>query len=604
MIFNLSTDHKLTNGSTNFIPLGNHHAFGLSQIEEIEARLPFSKTEKINEIWGTLGWKDDKLFQEQGIIEFSESGQLTEAKGATLRQIEMLYDIYPEIPVKKNKVRERYIDLNKLEIEKPGFISLKDMKELRLDIFLENNEGAVVYLQHSEKNNYNEEEAFIEYISPQPTDEDNRLDLRNRLTYHIPFQFGKKLKPDGKEDGSEERFCGPVNYLEVSDEDPDQIVSENGELIDLEKTGFIIKILTFVRSARTPEEALKGIGSAIARETQKSILKSQLDKLGKNKYALLKFVPEVDLLNENGQFVKIETGSDIDLSVKTLILVHGTFKDTYGTFDNFITKKYLNTDHNFLNFLIKNGYYEQILAFDHPYFWDTPEENAQWLIDNFLKDYCFAPNLVDLLGASRGGLLAMHLAISLKSANLLKVRKVLIFSGGPSGFVDSIAGLSKWISVMNIGAPVPLQKLLLGIASIGLSYIGKNSGLAAMKSNSPFLEKLYGDPLEHPVIFKAMVADWNRHLVSGKGRLDTTMKRVLATGLDTVLKLFLGWQHDWVIGSAGQRKLPQGFNAFPEPSYEYSSMHGKYFLKGYPQFKADNKWQEADVYHEILNFLE
>ncbi|PTB97368.1 hypothetical protein C9994_03275 [Marivirga lumbricoides] len=603
MIFNLQTDPKLSNGTTHFIPLGNFKRLDQPQIQDIEAHLPFSKTEKIEKIWGTLGWKDDKPFHERGVVKFSESGQLTEAKGATLKQIEMLYDIYPEIPLHNHRVRERYIDLDDLDIDLPRNISLQEMKELRLDIFLENNEGAVVYLQHSEKDNYDEEEAFIEYLSPQPTDDLNRLDQRNRLTYHIPFQFQRNLRPNGIQETEGASYNVPVHYLELSDEAPEPVLDDSGTPVTLESTSFIVKILTFIRSARTPEEALKGFGSALAKQTQKTILKNQLDKLGRNKYSLLKFKPEVDIRNDSGQFMKVQVGSEIDTSARTLLLIHGTFKDTYGSYEDFITKKYADTDHNYLNFLIKKGHYDQILAFDHPYFWDTPEQNAEWLINGLFENVYFEPDKLDILGVSRGALVGMYMATNVVCMQHLRVRKVLTFSGGASGFMDSIAGISKWISVVKIGAPAPVQKLLIGLASIGLNYLEKNSGLAALKSGNPFLNNLYTTPLQHPVIFKAMVADWNRHVVTGKGWIDTSLKRALASGLDTVLKLFLGWQHDWVIGSAAQRKLPQGHNSFPEPSFEYSGRHGSYFLAGFPKVRVGNKWEEADIYHEITSFL-
>lgn len=603
MIFNLSNDRKFSNGRTNFIPLGNHYSLSEEQKRVIEAHLPFSKTERINQIWGTLGWKDDKMFEENGTLQFSEKGQLTEAKGATLQQIKMLYDIYPEIPVNGNKVRERYIDLNDLKIDTPPNISLKDLKELRLDIFLDNNEGAVVYLQHSDKDNVDEEDAFIEYISPQPTDDNNRLDQRNRLTFHIPFQFKKNLKPNGIEGDMDTRLLEPVKYLELSDDPIDKLTDEDGNEIILENTGFVIKVLTFVRNARTPEEALKSIGSNIARQANKPILKAQLDKFGQDKYALLKFVPEQDILNEEKQFTKIVNKNAIDLSAKTLLLIHGTFKDTYGTFDDFIVKKYGETNHNFLNFLIKKGYYDQILAFDHPYFWDTPEENANWLIENHFSDICFEPEKLDIMGASRGALLGMYLATDTKMADHLKPHKLISFSGGASGYINTVAGLSKWISVLKMNAPLPVQKLLLGVASIGLNYVHKNSGLAALKPGSAFLQKVYSQPLPNSVYFKPMVADWHRKLVTGKGWLDTGMKRALASGLDTVIKLFLGWQHDWVIGSAEQRKLPQGVNSNPQPSFEYAGKHGKYFIDGFSMKKENGKWVSAEIYQEILNFL-
>ncbi len=603
MIFNLSKDRKFSNGITNFVPLGNHPSFSPEQKLTIEAHLPFSKTEKIEQIWGTLGWKDDQLFEENGTLQFSKDGNLTDASGATLQQIKMLYDIYPEIPVNGNRVRERYIDLNNLAINTPPNITLKDMKDLRLDLFLDNNEGAVVFIQHSAVADHSEEDAFIEYVSPQPTDDNNRLDQRNRLTFHIPFQFKKKLKPNGVDSTQDSRNLIPVNYLEISDEKPEKLTDETGNIIELEETGFIIKVLTFIRKARTPEEALKGIGANIAKQTGKPIFKTQLDKFGQDKYALLKFAPEINIEDEEGQFVKVVDASAINLSAKTLLLIHGTFKDTYGTFEDFITKKYGGTHHNFLNYLIANKIYDQILAFDHPYFWDTPEDNANWLIDNFFKDTCFESGKLDIMGASRGALLGMYLATDTKMADHLKPHKLLSFSGGASGYIESVAGLSKWISILKMNAPMPVQKLLLGIASIGLNYVHKNSGLAALKPGSAFLEKVYSQPLPSPVYFKSMVADWHRQLITGKGWLDIGMKRALASGIDTVIKLFLGWENDWVIGSADQRKLPQGLNSNPQPSFEYKSMHGKYFIPGYSRRKINGKWESVDIYHEILSFL-
>lgn len=600
--FNLDNDRKLSNGITQFVPLGNHKDLNEADISKIQGQLAFSKVEKPENLWGTLGWKDDTPFDEEGKLVFSKEGQDDFAEGQTLEQIEHLYDIYPEIPVKQTSVRERFIDLTDVHISPPKKLTKDNLNELRLELFLKRNEGAIVFIQHGDKNNYNDKDAFLEFVSAEPTSSDNNLTNRTALTFYIPFQIRNELRPNGKSLASSKKDAH-IDYIEVTDKQP-KILSDKDAIQDgITQIGFVIKVLTFFRNAQTPEQALKSIGSNVAKKTGNNIVKKQLDKFGQGKYSLRKYVANKSFSDPDKQIIDVSDGEGIDINAKTLIFIHGMFSSFEGSFEDLLSEKYNGSNHNFLNHLATKGRYKQILVFDHPTYWDTPEENAEWLFNGPFKGLTFKRDKVDIITTSRGSLVAMALATSPELAIRLKIRRVLFFSAGGCGFLTSIDGVAKLVSILKRTASGPIQKILLGILSIGLDYTVKNSGLAASIPGSDFLKRVYSAPLPHPVSFKPMVADWNKKLIRNERRWKEISLRILASGLDVIIMLFLGTENDWVIGCSEQRKVPAGNMADVREQHNYKCTHGKYFQSGFPLRANRREMGDWDVHDEILKYL-
>lgn len=559
----------LETSNTRVLPLGNHQAIDKT------ALLGFMRTPKdINNTnaWATLGWRDDMPFPTGFDIQFSVKGNDDSAKAATLDEIKKLYAVYPEIN-KKHPVLERYIDLNDLPKADAASSDPKNPKELRLDIHVAKNEGALVFVQHSAKNNYNDLDAFVQYVRPEPTN-GNRYDNRNKLTFHIPFIHTKVENQQ------------LVNGTDEKDNEPD-IVS----------LSFIIKVLTFVRNAKTPQEAIKTFATSL----KDPLIGAATDNLGKSNYAIRKFDATMPLKEWNNCLVDITQSTDkIDFSAKTLLLIHGTFKDSYGTFELLVKSKYKKTEHNFLNHLIKAGHFEQILAFDHPYFWDTTQENIEWLLTNVLKNNSFSNNKLNMLAASRGGLLAYHMASS-PANDLLKVNKIMCFSSGSSGYISTLEGLDKMLSFLKIGAPLVTQKLIVGLVSTGLNFLHDKSGLNILKPKNPELDTIYKGPLAPNVEVKIMAADWHKSLINKNKKWKRILFRGVASIGDYVIRAFLGPQHDWVIGTENQREYKViNKNNINITEIEYRCTHGKYFNINFPR-TMDNK--HIDIHSEIEQFF-
>jgi len=601
--FKLDSDQKLTNGITNFIPLGNHKALEPSDVASIQSQLKFSKIKKPEGIWGTLGWKDDRPFDEEGTLVFSKDGQDDSAQAQTLEQIEHLYDIYPEIPLEGTKsVRERFIDLTEVQISRPKILTKDNLYELRLELFLDRNEGAIVFVQHGDKDNYNDQNAFLEFISAQPTSSDNNLTNRTALTFHIPFQIRNELRPNGKSIRSSQKDAH-IEYIEVTENEPKVLSDSDAIQEGIKEIGFVIKVLTFFRNAKTPEQALKSIGSNVAKKTGNNIIKKQLDKFGQDKYSLRKYLPNRPFNNPDQQFIDVSDGNGIDYNAKTLLLIHGMFSSFEGSFEEFVSENYNGSNHNFLNHLATKANYKQILVFDHPTYWDTPDENARWLLDNPFKNSEFKRNKLDIITASRGSLVAMALATTPDLAVRIKIRRVLFFSAGACGYLTAINGLAKLVSALKRTAKEPVQKILIGILSIGLDYTVKDSGLAASIPGSDFLKRVYSAPLPHPVSFKPMVADWHKKLIRHDRRWKEVTLRIVASGLDVITQLFLGSKNDWVIGCSEQRKVPTGYMSDAREQLDYKCTHGKSYQNGFPLKENKRVMRDWEVYDEIIKYL-
>lgn len=610
MKYLLTEDLLIDTKETRFLPIAKREITA-SEKADVLRKCKYPDTDFPDEVWATLGWKDNNPFLVGGHIAHSRNGQSDQASEIAEEEIELLKSIYPEINDFGERVLERYINLSELDIEIPNQIGLDSLHELRLDLFLKPDEGAVVFVQHSEAGNHKDKDAFIEYVSPQPTSADNALNNRYKLQFHIPITHHKGQKAVINDDGTD----GPIVSLSF---EPHKRKKEDEFFLN---TDFIIKVLTFIRKSKSPEEALRNMGKSFVTGKGKDLLHNKFEALGQGRYALLKFIKGCtfcagkndDTEQEGGEyegdygFEDVSDGRNINLNARTLLLIHGTFKNTFGTFEHFIKSKYTNTSHNFLHYLLDQQIYDQILALDHPYFWDTPKQNAEWLFKHPFRHQAMQSGYTDVLAASRGGMVSMELATRDELSERLRIRKVLNFSTGASGYMQSIEGLSQMVSVMKVGAPTPLKKLLIGMVSIGLDYICKDSGMAILKPGNEYLQDIYTRNLKRPIHFKAMIADWNRFLLNRDDRIRQHLARAGASGLDALFSLFLGAKHDWVIGETEQTKLPTGNNAISgyQSRIFYSCMHGKYFEEGYPLKRAKRKRNAAafNVYNEILEYL-
>ena len=181
-----------------------------------------------------------------------------------------------------------------------------------------------------------------------------------------------------------------------------------------------------------------------------------------------------------------------------LLFIHGIFSSCAGAFGGIG-----NDDHTWA--ALRKKYNGLIIGYDHPTASVSPDENAQWLLDQ-LPDVRLD---VDVVCHSRGGLVARSLAAkaaaSMSPTRGLNVRTI-IFAATPNGGSE-ITDPGKWEKLINRLSslvtlpakvlPVPIDEvteILAGLLElvkiVGVGIAVDLPGLEDMRPNSTFLSGL------------------------------------------------------------------------------------------------------------------
>jgi predicted TIM-barrel fold metal-dependent hydrolase len=468
-----------------------------------------NNADKIPGVWGTLGYKDDKLIDWKGTIVCSNDGNNDFTENSAVKdEVDILKFMYPNIQL-KGDINEKVINLNEVEIKMPEIFSLDEIPQLRLDVFLGKDEGALAFYQLQKENN---NETELEFIHPQATG-DYRTNNRDRLKYYFNVISNNTIE-------------------EVPDIPNKYRLSSKKNDID-----FIIKVLIFKRTFKTRTDENK------IPSTSTEVVKLIEEKLASYSNGLFVKDHILKIFSKNKKrFVKAEQGS-IDTSKKTLLLLHGTFSSTKGSF-----KK----GYDWISNLIAKGKYEQIIAFDHPTLFYDAEMNINVLFNelNLLGVESFKYE-VDLIGTSQGGLLAQQLANVKQSS--LRIGKVALLASANGvdylSFVNNIStGLKMFRKVMRkIGlAPAALVSALF---QHSFEWVLKQPGLAVM---TPGKEKL------NSIIYKTPAQKTTRYLpIAGNYHTEKRFKRRLEFAIDLILDEY----NDWVVGTKNQFKAPSEYVA-------------------------------------------
>lgn len=549
----------------NFIQLGENAGESLLS----EAQFKLAKYQKINEIWGTLGWADNRKLELSGEITISKNGGPSH-EGITKEIAELLQVQNVEID-EISQIKERFIDLNSLVFKNaPKEISTIEEIHLRLDIYLEKTEGALVYIQNNPTDNYHPDEAFIQLITPNTTDK-NRSQDRHVLSYIFAYTFGK--------------IPEYVNNKLVLKE----------KMTDLKP---VIKVLTFTRTEGDIGAYMKKV-SKNSEKLATNLVHKGFHKLGEKKYAIHKFNPSSNTENKGGQFEELTTNSEVQIKIdptkKTLLLLHGTFSTTSGSYQELTDLRITdgNKKTSLLQHLIKIGAFEQIIAFDHPTASHSPEENVKELLARlsgiiFLKD-------VSVITTSRGALLAEIIAASPEAHRIMKLDRVLMFAPAHgSDLLNAAKGLDMMLSYFQFTAAIPAWGFILGLAQFSVQAICTQPGLEAMRPGSAELNSILKSEPITEVRFKAMVGDYHRKLFNGFWAKTGTM------AADGIIKLIFRDENDWVIGCQEQRMKIHGNKALYEKNFEYFCVHGMQFRETHPK---NEKFKDADVFQVIEEYF-
>jgi hypothetical protein len=547
----------------------------------IEERIKFGTGGEVAEsIWGTLGWENNAPFIVDGDIEFSEKGQDDAAEGATLDEIKDLYEINDSLNVsdKKTRVLERYINLDELRFKLPKTVKLGEIPKLRLNIFLKKEEGALVFYQHSEINKHSDENAFVEYILPHKTDDQNSFD-RLMLQYSIPINPAFDLE--------ETKTSGIF-----------KLVKKNNQ------TSFIIKILTFVRKETDSDSVFKNAMQCLNKKITEQLRDKSYewihDKVGYEKYKLLIFDPsihfdsEIELdfqekkkkkkkVNYGGTFKPLSEENTIDPNKRTLLLLHGTWSSTYKSFGNLLEKSNAKTP-SFLQRLIQNGNYEQIIAFDRPTMSGNVYQNIDVLFQRLQGVKFNTP--IDIITTSQGALVAEALSSFPQTKGYFSIRRVLMFSAANGcGYFKTADQIGLLLSIMRKNSGSLIGKVLFAAAQHSADWFVKNPGLKQMHPDDQLLAQILSAvPNNSSTEYINVVSDWDMRLMKGNKRI----LRLPAVIIDALIKLSLGSKHDWVIGCDAQEKFPVRSPQFDK--IEIAAMHGKYLDLSHVGEITDKKW--------------
>jgi hypothetical protein len=544
----------------SFLKIGEEAKTGDFDINDFKN----SKYKKIDKIWGTLGWADDKHLAASGNITFSETGNF-DHEGVTKETADLLKQQNVEI-LDYSDICERFIDFSEITfLNIPDKITNEEEIQLRFDLFLEKHEGALVYLEENPIGDFHSKEAEMYLITPESTDK-NYSQERYSLSYKFTYNFNKKFEQDG-------------NSLRLTEKD------------FIEKTQIALKVLTFPRHESDLRKYTEKVSKNLNKMTDlgTDLAHKALNKIGEKKYGMYKFVPS----STKDEFCVVDQNNQIDESLKTLLLIHGTFSSVDGSFKELLDPNPTDSkNRSLLQQLIDNKTYEQIIAFNHPTASHSVKENVDWLL-KLLGDKIFT-HPVDVITTSRGALLAETIASYDKAYRNIKLNKLLTFAPAHGSALLKVAkGLDRLLSMLKKTSSKAGWGYVLAISQFSISAIRTQPGLEVMMPDSEELKKILSSNPINEIRIKSMVGDFDGALIEKR------FSRWSANGLDKLLWLAFRSENDWVIGCPEQRKQMSGFNAKYEKNFEYNCIHGKQFDPEHPLKNG----QKADVRKVIFEYF-
>jgi len=528
MLFDFSSDQVFQTPDLSILPLGE----SISMINDIQlsnfkSKIAKKHFDKVPSVWVTLGWGNDKELKLSGKLYYSQEGN-DFSSGRTLSEINLIREFNPVFHENNSeKVIERYIDFNSIDFKfTEANFDLEEIPQLRLSLFVEPEEGAIVYYQYCQSNRKDNADDVIEYVLPQKTDSLYSTN-RDRLDYVLPIVPKEQVE-----------FVEELNSLKLGKEDS--------------AFGFVVKILTFKRKKATAGELFKEVTSIINEQAlQKenitrsknskgqNIFKQSLRYFGEKKYGLMMY-------DRSDKILKTVSTNEIDSSKKTLLLIHGTFSCTATNFKELL-------DDEVLHQLLASNVVEQILAFDHPTISHDVFDNADWLYKT-LGNLRFQHS-VHLLSYSRGTLVAKWLAADRENKHFV-VDKLMSFSGANGvAYFKLGSSLAKGLSVLKMMKVSGVEEMITGLAQFSAEFFLQLPGSQQMTPNHPKLLKILNAVPNPNTKYLAVCADWN------KGLIKNSLKSAVAQISDGYMKLILGKKHDWVVGLKEQSITPN--NAFP-----------------------------------------
>ncbi|HLP54683.1 MAG TPA: hypothetical protein VK151_06630 [Fluviicola sp.] len=531
----------LFNGKS-FFTLGSLKAgeMNASQLQVLNGKLNREIKSDIPSTWGTIGWAYTTDMKFKGSVDFSENGNFS-SNGKTLEVVKEIYSINPFLNNQDIKVNERFINFNNLKLG--GIIDFdrpNELPDLRLTVFLKPDEGALTFMQFSDTDDHNDPDAEVIFVMPEETGD------KDRKTFLIPLY-------NAKERSTVLDIVGKTKAL-----------------------SFIVKVLTYKLGTGSPQELIEQ-----AKEKLRTSLPGKGDSryqddvgdyiFGREKYSIKKYTKAVNTTaNTGGYFTDIDQ-LPIDYSKNTLLLIHGTFATTKGTFG----KLYLDLKNQgcLLNELLDAGIFEQIIAFDHPTVSENAKDNLDWFL-NKIKGNKFAKP-ISILSASRGALVAKRFSSS-SHKDIIPVKKVMMFSGANGvGWFNTGAKIATLLSIWKKLTPGVGGKVILAFFQFSADFFLKQKACVEMKPGTNELKDLLAMNPQAECMFFNVISDWDKELANDKKH------KVFSIALDFAIRGSLGEEHDWVVGLESQKLYFSHGNYRSKQPVRIKGVHCRYFDKTY-----------------------
>jgi len=402
-------------------------------------------------------------------------------------------------------VVERYISLEAVKPKsRPKTFTLESVPQARLTVFVQPDEGALVFFQRMESEGGRKplkapRDTDVEYLLPEATDDRNECGQRNRLHYRIPLYPEVAFGLEGTDENASLKSLPSTDYKQV------------------------IKVLVFKRQNSTSFEVIQRVAR----------------RLGLSRHNLLKYRPE------SAYFEEVE-GDGITPAARTLLLLHGTFSSTEGTYGDLFEKRETDED-VFLTQLIKDGHFEQIVAFDHDTIFVPPAENVRRFDQTLAAHKLVHP--VRAVGFSRGALVLKQLSISGQAAHI--EHGVTIAGANHVGYFSALRGLRWLLTALRIMMPGGAGLTMISaIAQHSDNAINGLEGLRAMDRRSPINENILTHP-KLPGTIIPITGQFDTSLVEHHGGFRRMTRRTVNAAISLLLATR---SHDWVVATAEQAR--------------------------------------------------
>lgn len=268
---------------------------------------------------------------------------------------------------------------------------------------------------------------------------------------------------------------------------------------------------------------------------------------------------------------------DADRQLKTLLLIHGTFSSTMGSFGALITS-------NWLQQLIKAGTYQQIIALDHPTIFAGPDENVAQLKNLIGAGQKFSEK-IHIVTTSRGGLVGKTIVNDKTIDSTLFTVERMAAQACANGVEYFTAGwkISKGLSVLKLVFKMMNREgleIFTAIAQTGVNFFLNQPGCVAMTIGSaPLTTILNGTPAN---------AGMRYFPVTGNYFPNNFKQRVVNLLINMV---YQGRPNDWVVGTTQQVIMPvanyayavkKGWNSNYYFTNTFDSIHTQYLTMNVP----------------------